>query len=161
MIRNRISSELADLNNLKKTYPWIPNEHQIRPTIQLREEKRKYKQYILQKYESFRDFILDSMFDYSTITKNGRLYVPHTIRNEWSFCKSMFPYDLEPEVKHYVLWNPCYDYNAEFDDMKINQLIEDTLAQLVGSDEFDFAWYKNPKSGIPEVWNCQIFWVRL
>lgn len=160
MIRNKISSDVEALATLKKTHWWIPDENQIRPSLEVIEEKRKLSEWVLSNYISFRDFILDAFFDYATEKENGLAYVPRVSRCEWTFCKSQFPYALEPNVKHYILWNSFYNYNMEFEDSKINSLIEDTLTHLVGSDAFDFAWYKNPKPSIPELYHVQVFWIR-
>lgn len=104
-----------------------------------------------------------------------RLYVSEGVRGEWAFVKSEFPYNLECEdeiesesegegkrkTNHWVLWNSLYSITMEFDEKQINEMLEDTLKEIVGSDAFDFAWYINPCPSIPELWHCHVFWVRL
>jgi hypothetical protein len=80
---------------------------------------------------------------------------------EWNFSRSIFPYDLPNNVNHYVLWNSKYEYYKDFDDITINTIIKETLDTMVNSDNFDFAWYKNPKPSIPELFHVQVFWVKL
>jgi hypothetical protein len=161
MIRNRISSDIQDLNELHKKYWWIPDETMIRPTPKILEDKRHFSNYILHNWMSFRDFILDTHFKYPVDVEDGQLYILNKVeKSEWNFTRSIFPYNLSENVNHYVLWNSYYDYSADFDDLTINTIIKDTLESMLGTD-FDFAWYKNPKPSIPELYHVQVFWIRL
>jgi hypothetical protein len=110
---------------------------------------------------SFRDFILDTHFKYRIDIEDGHKYVVEEVKkSEWNFGKSLFPYDLSNEVNHYVLWNSMYDYFNDFSDTVINNIIAETLVAMLGTDQFDFAWYVNPKPSIPELWHCQVFWIK-
>lgn len=148
MLRCKISSNIQDLNELHTQYWWIPDENMIRPDEKVLDEKRQFSNYVLNNLRSFKDFILDKYFKDITGL-------------EWTFVKSLFPYNLVNDVNHYVLWNSKYDYFVEIEESKINNIIKDTLKSMVGSDNFDFAWYKNPKPSIPELWHVQVFWIRL
>lgn len=162
MIRNKISSDIQDLNELHKKYWWIPNETMIRPNKKILEDKRTFSEYVLHNWMSFRDFILDTHFKYPIDIEDGHIHIAFEVKkSEWNFQKSLFPYDLLDGVNHFVLWNSMYDYFNDFDDSVINTIIKDSLESMLGSDKFDFAWYKNPKPSIPELWHCQVFWVRL
>ena len=111
---------------------------------------------------SFRDFILDTHFKYPTDVDDGHICINIPItKSEWNFQKSLFPYNLPDDVNHCVLWNSMYDYFYGFDDTVINNIITETLEHMLGTDKFDFAWYKNPKPSIPELWHCQVFWIRI
>jgi hypothetical protein len=161
MIRSKISSNIQDLNNLHKTHSWIPDETMIRPTAAILENKRQFSQYVLANWMSFRDFILDTHFKYRIDIEDSHKYVVDEVKkSEWNFGKSLFPYDLPNGVNHYVLWNSLYDYFNEFCDTVINSIINDTLVSMLGTDQFDFAWYVNPKPSIPELWHCQVFWIK-
>ena len=46
MIRNRISSDIQDLNELHTKYWWIPDETMIRPTPKILEDKQHFSNYI-------------------------------------------------------------------------------------------------------------------
>jgi hypothetical protein len=162
MLRCKISSDIQDLNELHKWYNWIPGENMIRPSPKVLEDKRQFSNYVLHNWMSFRDFILDTHFKYPVDIEDNHLYIRNEVKkSEWNFQKSLFPYDLPPDVNHYVLWNSLYDYFNDFDESVINTIIKDTLESMIGTDKFDFAWYKNPKPSIPELWHCQVFWVRL
>lgn len=162
MIRNRICSDIQDLNELHKKYWWIPNETMIRPTPKILEDKRHFSNYILHNWMSFRDFILDTHFKYPVDVEDGQLYILNKVeKSEWNFTRSIFPYNLSENVNHYVLWNSYYDYSTDFDDFTINTIIKDTLESIVGNDKFDFAWYKNPNPSIPELYHVQVFWIKL
>ena len=161
MIRGRISSDIGNLNELNKIYSWIPNETQIRPTPETIIEKLAHTDYVFDKWVNFKHYILDTVFHYSTKLITGHLCVPEVLRCEWAFVKSEFPYDVRSDVHHWVLWNSFYDLSMNFDEKQINQMLEDILSEIVESEDFDFAWYINPKPSIPELWHCQVFWIRL
>ena len=162
LLRNKISSDIQDLNELHRYYKWIPDENMIRPSPKVLEDKRIFSEYVLRKWVSFRDFILDTHFKYPINIKDGYRCIHSEVKkSEWNFQKSLFPYDLLPEVNHYILWNCLYDYFNDFNESMINTIIKDTIESMLATDSFDFAWYKNPKPSIPELWHCQVFWVRL
>ena len=71
-----------------------------------------------------------------------------------SFRKNDFPYNLPEGTQHYIMW---YTYLID-DDYKINQDIYDSIFQLLGTENFEFIWYKNPKMTIPEIYHLQVFW---
>ena len=162
LLRNKISSDIQDLNELHRYYKWIPDENMIRPNPKVLEDKRIFSDYVLRKWASFQDFILDTHFKYTVDIKDERYYIQNEVKkSEWNFQKSLFPYDLPLEVNHYILWNSLYDCSNEFNESMINTIIKDTIESMSTTDKFDFAWYKNPKTSIPELWHCQVFWVRI
>ena len=162
MLHCRINSDIQDLNELHKKYWWIPDETMIRPNQKILGDKRVFSDYVLGKWKSFRDFILDTHFKYPINIKDGHRCIHSEVKkSEWNFQKSLFPYDLLPEVNHYILWNSLYDYFNDFNESMINTIINDTLESMLATDKFDFAWYKNPKPSIPELWHCQVFWIQL
>ena len=162
MLHCRINSDIQDLNELHKKYWWIPDGTMIRPNQKVLEDKRVFSDYVLRKWTSFRDFILDTHFKYPINIKDGcRCIHSEVKKSEWNFQKSLFPYDLLPEVNHYILWNSLYDYFNDFNESMINTIIKETLESMLATDKFDFAWYKNPKPSIPELWHCQVFWIQL
>lgn len=161
MIRSRISSDIQDLNELHKKFWWIPDENMIRPSEKVLEDKRVFSNYVLHNWMSFKDFILDTHFKYPVDIEDGQIYVlEDTKKIEWNFTKSVFPYDLAANVNHYVLWNSKYNYFHEFDESRINNILKDTLKGMLDTEDFDYAWYKNPKPSIPELWHIQVFWIR-
>jgi hypothetical protein len=162
LIRRKISSNILDLNQLHKEFWWIPDENMIRPTPKVLEDKKHFSNYVLHNWMSFKDFILDTHFKFPIDIEDGHLYTLNTTKKiEWNFQKSLFPYDLPENVYHYVLWNCFTDYFHLFEDSKITNIIKETLEGMLGCDNFDFAWYINPKPSIPELWHCQVFWIRI
>ena len=160
MIRGRISSDVDILRELHAMHPWIPNSEQIRPSKHAQEEKRKKSEAILLEWMTFKDFILDSHFGYSTAIYRGRLYVPGPVSTSmWCFSPCMFPYALDGASQHFVLWNSYHDIQVEFDNEVINQQITESLQKIVGNDNFDFVWYKNPRPTLPELYHVQVFWI--
>lgn len=158
MIRGRISSDSDTLDTLHATYPWIPSSQQIRPSKQLLEEKNKKTEKLLLEWMTCKDFVLDVYFGYPTSLYRGRLFVPGPIlTSEWSFLPCSFPYSLDTG-NHFVLWNSYYDISVEFDNEFIHKHITESIQKIVGTDCFDFAWYKNPKPSLPELYHVQVFW---
>lgn len=157
----KISSAIQDLNELHKTYWWIPDESMIRPSQKILDDKLLFSMFILRNWMSYRDFILDTHFKYPVDVEDGQKYVSTKVsKSEWNFTKSLFPYNLPDNVNHYILWNSMYDYFTQWDDAVINSIIKESIQSMLGTDEFDFAWYVNPKPSIPELWHCQVFWVK-
>ena len=162
LLRNKISSDIQDLNELHTKYWWIPNETIIRPNLTVLEDKRHFSNYILHNWMSFKDFILDTHFKFPVSIEDGHLYVINKVeKSEWNFQKSLFPYNLPSNVNHYILWNSFYDCLHTFDESTINNIIKDTLESMVECNMFDFARYVNPKPNISELWHCQVFWIRI
>jgi len=160
LLRKKISSNISDLNELNKLHWWIPNEFMIRPRLEVIKQKEEFSAYVLSKWMSFRDFILNSYFGYKTSLEYGHHFVNNKVTvSEWMFVKSLFPYDLPAGVHHYILWNSLYNCSAEFDEEIINKIIKDSLESKLNSDVFDFVWYVNPRPSIPELWHCQVFYI--
>jgi len=161
LLHCQISSDIQDLNKLHKKHWWIPNETMIRPSPKIIDDKHNFSNYILHNWMSFRDFILDSHFKYPVGIEDGHIYIFNDVKkSEWNFQQSVFPYQVPDKVNHYVLWNSLFDYKVIIDEYLINDIIKDKLTYMIGSDDFDFAWYCNPKPSIPELWHCQVFWIR-
>jgi hypothetical protein len=160
MIRGQISPNLDELNELHKLYSWIPNESMIRPNEHDLALKREFANYTLTRWNSYRDFVLHYYFKCPFIILNDKYVVFEQIRDEWAFTKSLFRYNLPPNVNHYILWNSFNDMNSTFTNETINGLIEEYLKKIVGSDTFDYAWYLNPKPSVFELWHVQVFWIR-
>jgi hypothetical protein len=157
----QISSDTKDLNELHKQYWWIPDETMIRPTPQILDDKLIFSMFVLRNWMSYKDFILDTHFKYNMDIEDGQKYFPEPVtKSEWNFQKSLFPYNVPNDVNHYFLWNSLYDYFADINEETINTIIKDTLTSMLNTDLFDFVWYKNPKPSIPELWHCQVFWIR-
>jgi hypothetical protein len=162
MFVGHISSDIEELNRLHEIYYWIPNEYMIRPTDSILQEKDVFSKFILEQWHSYKDYILDTHFFRGMSLFDNRLRLTNPItESEWFFSRSSFPYDLAEGVNHYVLWNCFYDYYFDFKESVIDTIIKDTLGVIIGSEDFDFAWYKNPKPSIPELWHVQVFWIRI
>lgn len=144
MIRGKISSAIEDLNTLHEKHFWIPNETMIRPSPEMLEKKKRFMFDVLMRYSTAGDYIYSLYFDLKKI---------------WFLEKSLFPYNLPPNVNHDILWNLSYSYFTEIPDEIVNDTIIKELQIKLGSDLFDFAWYKNPKPSVPEFWHVQVFWI--
>ncbi len=162
LITGRISSKFADLNELNKNYPWIPNEHTIRPSESVLLYKRCVMAEVESQWETIKDYIYYDVYDlpYVTDTHTGlnRVVATPSSRNTWAFVPSKFPYDLSHGGNHSVLWNSEQPYAYEYDDFIVNMAIDTSLQSQLGHTQFQFVWYKNPKPTVPHVWHVQVFW---
>lgn len=162
MIRNEIPSNVTELNTLHTTYSWLPNDKQIRPTEVQQLKKFFLSNTINDEWRSVKDYILHTIYNKNYSVENKVNIVTDTsIANEWAFCESLFRYNIDSKANHYVLWNANYDYSKDFDKVMINDLISRLLKEKLGHSDFDFAWYKNPKPTVPELYHLQVFWVEL
>jgi hypothetical protein len=160
-LRGRISANVCDLNALHAQHQWLPNEHTIRPTSEVLEEKRRSMEEVERHWLSVNDYILYAVFGYPvTLCENNRYSVDLTARPTpiWVFAPSLFPYAVPTQTNHWVLWHGYVPYDGNFYDELVNRYIRDTLRGQLGHDNFQFAWYKNPKPTVPQYWHVQVFW---
>ncbi len=159
----RISSNISDLNELSRVYPWIPNEHTIRPT----EESLAYKRELIAEVERewllVRDYIYHDVYEipYKIDSRTQKRYVDTAPQNNrtWAFAPSKFRYNLPPDAHHWVLWNSEGSYADIYDDATVNMAIVGALDSHLGHTQFEYAWYKNPKPTVPHLWHVQVFWI--
>jgi hypothetical protein len=145
MLRGQISHEIDDLNILNKHYFWIPNEFMIRPAPDVLIKKFEFNHLLNEKKINIKDFIVNDLFQ--------------NTKEEWLFIESLFRYNIDKRANHYVLWNTMVDFSCEFDSEIMSLIIEDEIKKIVGHNNFDFAWYKNPKPNVPEYYHLQVFWI--
>jgi hypothetical protein len=160
-LKCKINADISILNELHRQHWWIPDQSMIRPTQKVSEDKMIFSNYVLHNWMSFKDFILDTHFNYQKYVEDGHIYTMTPYQSEWKFIKSLFPYDIPTGVNHYVLWNSYFSCLCAFEDDTVNTIINTTLESINGIDNFDFVWYINPKLSIPELWHCQVFWIRI
>ena len=106
-INCQISSDLDILNNYNKSYPWIPNSEQIRPTDMNIFMKERLINNIKRKYYSTRDYILIELFYFKSTIKNNKLSAIEIKEKTYSFNSCIFRYKLNPKTFHYILWYNC------------------------------------------------------
>ena len=147
MIRDKIDSNIEFLSLLSTRYPWIPNNESIRPSVAELRRKIELMASLAASEISLSDFVRGNIF-LDTLAS-------------WIFVPSSFRYNLPEGAEHYVLWNQYADFAADFDTRLVNETINGFLRGVVGNDEYDFAWYKNPKPSVYEFWHVQVFWTRL
>ena len=162
MLRSEIPSNIVELNTLHTTYYWVPNETQIRPTEVQQLKKFFLSNTINDEWQSVKDFILHTVFG-KTFTTEGNIKLVKDSDNvtEWVFNESHFRYNIDAKANHFVLWNSKFNYSKDFDKEMINQLLTEMIKGKLGHTNFDFAWYKNPKPTVPELFHLQVFWVDL
>lgn len=172
MILGQIDPFLPNLDKLNLEFPWIPNSLAIRPSSQDIERKKMLSKQIENEWISYRDYILCSVFGDNVCTDNLKKKYSYTnnivLENnfyhlpliEWVFQPSEFRYNLIPESNHWILWNSTRDFSFDFVPIEINQIIMKYI-RTMGFNNFDFAWYKNPKPTIPEFYHVQVFWIEL
>lgn len=158
----RISSELDHLDALndRAGWSWCPSSLHIRPDKRAKERKQDLKATVSTMYASNSDYILDMIFEFPTRENaDGKIVVPREPLGNRTrrFRPNEFPYQLPPGTQHWVMW---YSYGpaAGLSEGEINNDIDAELRLHLGHEEFDFAWYENPKMTIPEIYHVQVFW---
>jgi hypothetical protein len=157
----KIDSDIDYLENLSQSYKWIPGKNNIRPSSKILDKKDKYLKDLKMFYESEEDYILSDFFNFkSSLNKEGKIYVQNeNIEKKHLFINNMFPYDVDNDTNHYVLW---YSYiDSEMNEEKINKDINSELISLLLNESYDFVWYKNPKSSFENIFHVQVFWIKL
>jgi hypothetical protein len=141
----KISSNVNKLNELNKLHEWIPNENTIRPFND--DLKNEYVNNLIANYGDLKKGTLIDIFGISNFDNIQPLKL---------FKENKFRYNTNGN--HYVMWYLGYDENLLSDDI-ISMDIYVNLLKLVGNNNFNFAWYKNPKMTIPDIFHVQVFWI--
>lgn len=94
-IRSKISSNIEDLDLLHQIYSWIPNNESIRPNPDILAKKRLKCQEILAIWESFKDYILHTVFKKHHMFVNNKYQaVNDRVYGKKIFVPNEFPYNL-------------------------------------------------------------------
>ena len=178
LIRNIISSDIQELDQLHTQYKWIPSSVQIRPSPELLAVKRDKIDSIGMEWVSFKDYILHHVFQKPSARRHfdNMLYATDDqVINLKSFQPNLFPYDIQ-QGQHWVMWYGqeaqdsllIADITQDIDNELRKQLCIDSDSDIGGSGSdiggsgnYDFAWYVNPKMSIPEFFHVQVFWTTL
>ena len=153
MIQMKISPDIENLDKLNKKYNWIPSSKNIRPSEKVLKLKDKTYKSILNFYESFKDYIFDTVFGLPIIMNdNNKLFCRYKLKL-FILEKNIFPYDLPKITEHYILWY-TYKYNG-LDDEIITKNIKYELKRIK-NENCEFVWYENPKAN-NEVYHIQVF----
>lgn len=142
----KISSNVDKLNILHKDFDWIPDATKIRPSDDINNEKTRYNIRLIEKYGSLKNGIIKEVFMCNDFSSTKKVFI-----------KNKFRYDTSSE--HYVMWYLNYNIDELSDDI-INMDIYNNIYILIGNNNFDFAWYLNPKMTIPEIFHVQVFWIK-
>jgi len=107
-IRNKISSNIDDLDVLHQIYSWIPNNESIRPNPDVLARKRLKCQEILTAWESFKDYVLHTVFKKHHIFVNNKYQaVNDRVYGKKAFVPNEFPYNVSSGkilLYYFCLW---------------------------------------------------------
>jgi len=164
MIQNQIPSDIQELNKLHETYEWIPNEYMVRPNSIEMSRKNLLIETIKNEWLTPCDFILNKVFNQDFISNEitNQKFVPFIKVSipEIVFTESLFRYNLSSNANHYVLWFSKINYffgKETIDKDFINNIIKNEIIKK--TNNFDFAWYINPKPSVPDFFHVQVFWI--
>ena len=157
MLNTKIIPHLDNLDKLNKIYSWIPNSNQIRPSKHIAKLKEKFFIKIEAFYNSFKDYVLIELFKSERkYNKLGKLVTSGNIISENLFLPNNFPYELNKNTYHYVMW-----YNKlkkDLTEVQITSDIRNSLNNIVNNKKYKFVWYENPKMNIKDIYHVQVFW---
>lgn len=105
MLRRRIPSDIQHLNELNRTYKFVPNEFTCRPRPDIRAIKDDTLIEIEEKWASMADFVLFRIFGKKFDWCDGKFVVkdrslPADLR---LFRPNEFPYNID-EGNHWIMW---------------------------------------------------------
>lgn len=105
MLRRRIPSDIQHLNELNRTYKFVPNEFTCRPRPDIRAIKDETLVEIEEKWASMEDFVLFRIFGKKFDWCDGKFVVkdrtlPADLR---LFRPNEFPYNID-EGNHWIMW---------------------------------------------------------
>ena len=154
----KISSNIDDLENIKKIYSWIPGENNIRPDKEIIDKKLQFWENIHLKYNKMSDYILNVHFNLPVIINDNNkfevLLSSYNNIEKFIFMENTFPYNLEENTNHYILW-----YTFIPSDYDVNKHIFTEIYKILNHTHFNFVWYENPKMNVPEIYHLQVFWI--
>ena len=139
------------------TWPDKSYFKKIRPSPEIIAIKRIKMQEILDTWTTFADYVLYSVFDrpiHQSADSKKIVIDCDGVEGLMCFRDNEFPYDIEG--RHSVLWYGTSQQPYSFEE--INKDVQSEIERVVGNDQFDFAWYVNPKMTIPEFFHVQVFW---
>jgi hypothetical protein len=159
-IKGKVSSDIAVLDELSASYSWIPNFHTIRPTPEVLAYKLELTEEINTKWKTFKDYILFRVYgkDFQ-IVDNKFCVLNHELDpNIKVFQPNEFAYNIQ-SGQHWVLWYGSM--TQECTDEEITKDIDFSLRKMHPDENYDFAWYVNPKMSVPDLFHVQVFWTKL
>lgn len=132
-----------------------------------------------EQWKTFTDFVLFRVFGRPLSVEDNKFYVKdHSFPPGYKlFNRNDFPYNI-PEGNHWIMWYGTHEQPVS--DDQITADIDESIASIVHAtesynhrigrnhtrddvgndlhDEYDFAWYCNPKFSVPEFFHVQVFW---
>jgi hypothetical protein len=164
-----ISNDINALNILNLEYNWLPTSETIRPNPKDLAFKHLRLNQIENEWLSMDDYIRYMIFGFKAkINQQNKKQISDSqlvSLSDWVFAESEFKYNLIPTSNHWILWSSKFKQNEKLINQdlidEINNELINKLSIMIGSDNFDFAWYKNPKPTINEFFHVQVFWISL
>ena len=155
-----IHPDIEILNAYNKLYSWIPNGSQIRPSEKNIEMKNIMMSKIKEEYNSMKDYILITVFNYKFNKNKDKKYeaIDYNIKlNKLEVCR--FKYNVNNSTFHYIMW-----YTCEKEDLipkEINRDIYRSIYNILRTPNFKYVYYENPKMSVPEIYHIHVFFVKL
>lgn len=156
VFKDKIGNNAEELDRLHVLHSWIPNSAQCRPKRHIKLQKQQILTVISYEWESVDDYLKSEIWGLPIVTnpisgKKESKLIPKQIK----LVKCPFPYDLNDNGLHYTLWFPWEENNMA--DNIITSTIEQKLGELFPGQNFEFAWYENPKMTFPHFYHVQVF----
>lgn len=119
----------------------------LKRSEEMNREYQEFQAQILNSYSSVSEYVLKEKME-GREAEQGMILLPND-----------FPYDLDPEIGHYVLWFVGSDEDHHQDTEVLKAKFKTYLEEELDYDEFETLIYINPKHNqtIPQIPHCQVF----
>jgi hypothetical protein len=120
-------------------------------TKEMQAQYDKHRAEVLQKYATLDDFILRFAFKYACYVDNGsklKAIRPYETVLKWIWTPNSFPYDLVPNVQHFLIWS-----NRALTEQEIISIIGENV-----SKDKRYHWFVNDPQyrTIPSVHHAHV-----
>lgn len=132
-----------------KKYIEVNEGYKLTRTNESREEYNKFID-SLKKYKSIKDYIYITYLKSESIIENNKICSIKKGMKKYNLCKNIYPYNVESNIKHYILWSI---EDLEEKDDKINKIIKKFKGNC------DYLYFYNPKGkrSISDVFHIHVF----
>lgn len=106
-----------------------------------------FQKSVLRHYDTMNDYIYCTVFRYKCEKAKNKFRATFPeIKNQYIITKNPFPYDLDKDINHYVLW-----HNSYLSTVKVNKILKDYFQTK------NILWYRSVRESVPDIEHIHVF----